>query len=802
MRKLALGALALVAAAGCGGGGAAGIGSSGPPDAPESGRFEYKPLATARVDLDFETGKVKVTPLDPKPDGRAIWAGSTVEAQASDIFVSDGATTMRSFNLSLKNNTGDTIGADTGVRVQFRPLEFVAPDIRSLATVSTLAGNGTNSSTDGEAAAATTVPHALAAMPGGGVALLDVTRLRLFKNGFLTTVAQGISTGSGLVVVKDPGSAKVYAFVAEQTGHRIRSVDMGTGLVSAFAGTGVAGDVVGAPGTSQFNSPRGLAWDGTAVLVADSVNGKVKRIPVTFGPSAVTAGTVTTAHTGLSLPSALAIHDGYLAIAEESAHRVHLVKGSASIFIGSGTQGYLNGTAATARFSNPCALSWSGGIPYVAKSNIGSISSVWRTSDGDPNSPESYLVGLVAGTGVAGYAEGSGDAARFSTQATGLLAEGARIFVGDRNNRRLRAIDFPGDFVQGGFAGLNGATWPSVKIANRDGFIGTIGSAADGLPYLIRTIALSPGVATPYSRVDMLLENGVKRYAFHLIIEGAAYGFASPEGISRGATPGPGTSGVWVERIVETDSFLEVVGPVGEATLPNIVDLDSDASGNLYIATSKTIVRFDVARQRFATIAGVSQSAGQTVNGGVSARFEDITGIAVTADGATIYTTQNNHVVRTTQWNGLSDRNSRSNYTTATTLGSAGVSGNMSGVGADVRFNQPQAIAVNDSGETLVVTDSVTNRVFVINYEGGSPSSEKLLPASHHASGLAANASETIFDLEFGTNDSFYMVHGLTTTNRINKFGLAAWSTTPWVSYMATDSDTGALVGGYGISGL
>lgn len=746
--------------AGCGGGGAAaGGGGGGGAPGPEPGPTDYKPVAAARVEVDVATGQVKVEQLKHDPDTRAIWSGNTVELVSSDLTASDGVISQRSLNLSLKNNTGETIGSASGVRLQFRDL--IVPqsgDYRSRVFTTTIAGNGVNASTDGPALASSAVPTGLSFMPDGSLAFIESLRLRVLRNGLLSTVGPAFTSAAGLAVIEEPATKRVIAFVADGGAHRIRWVDVASGSLVNLAGTGTAGDVIGAPGTAQFNNPRGIAWDGSGLLVADSTNGKLKRIPITFSAGNPVAGSVTTFASGLTLPTAVAVDGPTVAVTEETLHRVRLYRGSTFITLGSGTGGFATGSGATGRFSQPTALTYSQGVLYVVNGNLGSVSVVWRNSDAEPMDADSYAIGVLAGTGSAGFAEGLGLSAQFSTQATGLAAAGGRVIVADRNNRRIRAIDSTGISLTAGYGAFAESTSESVDVANPTGRFQRPGSLS-GIPYISRPVVLLPRETTLFGRVDFTMEAGLKKFAFYVVVDAAADGPAIPDGVVN-AEPGPGSPNVLSEEIIPV-ATRPLDGRLGSAglTLPRGVAVDK--AGNVFIAGERVIRRYNIAAETVNTIGGFLDLPSGTVDGvGNAARFNNITGLAVSESGDSIYVTQADHVVRVLQYSGLGSRDERSRYSTATILGQSGAGGDLAGIGTAARLNLPKSVSFDRAGlQGVLVDETPGSRVLRITYSGtGDSSSSRLNPANYLLSSDSAGFVGQIVAVDFDRTGAFFNV--------------------------------------------
>jgi len=136
--------------------------------------------------------------------------------------------------------------------------------------------------------------------------------------GIITTVAgSGVAGSDGdaglatLAQLNAPygfaiGSGNLY--ISENLGHRIRRVDLATGTITNFAGTGVAGSAGdGGPATAaQLNGPVGLAVDSVSLYISDSANSRVRRVDLSTVVITTFAGTGTNGFGGDGGPATAA----------------------------------------------------------------------------------------------------------------------------------------------------------------------------------------------------------------------------------------------------------------------------------------------------------------------------------------------------------------------------------------------------------------------------------------------------------------------------------------------------------------
>ncbi|MBU2008401.1 MAG: hypothetical protein KJ624_00905 [Chloroflexi bacterium] len=129
-------------------------------------------------------------------------------------------------------------------------------------------------------------------------------------------------------------------YIADGGNNRVRRVDLATGTITTFAGTGEGGyGGDGGPATAaQLSSPRGLAVDSGNLYVADSGNNRIRRVDLATGTITTFAGTGEGGHGGdggpataaqLSSPRGLALDSGNLYVADSGNNRIRRVNLSA-----------------------------------------------------------------------------------------------------------------------------------------------------------------------------------------------------------------------------------------------------------------------------------------------------------------------------------------------------------------------------------------------------------------------------------------------------------------------------------------
>lgn len=229
-------------------------------------------------------------------------------------------------------------------------------------------------------------------------------------------------------------------YVADAGNNQIRVIGSAAGMVSTFAGTGIAGASNVADSVS-FNSPLGVAADGTGnVYVADYENNLIRKISQAGVVSTLAGSGAKGADDGLdtaatfNLPEALAVDaSGNVYVADNGNNLIRKVTpaGQVSTFAGSGQPGRGDGTGAAASFSSPFGIAIdANGNLYVADSGNNLIRKI--TPGG--------AVTTIAGSGSRGANDGSGSAASFNTPAGIAVDKSGNIYVADEGNNLIRKI--------------------------------------------------------------------------------------------------------------------------------------------------------------------------------------------------------------------------------------------------------------------------------------------------------------------------------------------------------------------------
>jgi DNA-binding beta-propeller fold protein YncE len=241
-----------------------------------------------------------------------------------------------------------------------------------------------------------------------------------------------------------------HLFFVERLNHLVRRVDARTGLISTIAGTGALGFTGdGGPAlTAQFNQPHSLAFDAAGALyVCDVLNHRVRRVDLTTGTIATWSGTgeKRTALDGAPItgsplhgPRALAFGpDGtcWLALREGNA-LLRLDPKTATLrrVAGTGKSGFTGngGPALEATLAGPkgVALDPAGNV-YLADTESHSI----RYLDIAKNTIE-----VLVGTGKKGDGPDGDDPLKCQlARPHGVYVDrDGAVFIGDSENHRVR----------------------------------------------------------------------------------------------------------------------------------------------------------------------------------------------------------------------------------------------------------------------------------------------------------------------------------------------------------------------------
>lgn len=293
--------------------------------------------------------------------------------------------------------------------------------------------------------------------------------LKGFKGDGGPATAASLNNPFGLAL--DPSGNLVFS---ESGNHRLRKVDLTTGIITTIAGTGPAGFLGdGGPATAaRLNTPRHiLIAPSGEIYIADLGNQRVRKIDVS-GIITTIAGDGVIGYSGDGGPAINARFynpfsfaldgQGNLFVSDVDNHRVRRISttGIITTVVGNGTNifGGDGGRATLAGVISPTRPAFDAAGNLYVPSSIPEhrVRKVVPGADGLITGAADEIITTIAGNGVGGYGGDGGPAtaaAVFRPFAVSVDNAG-NLLIADLGNLRLRRIDPSGTITTVGGNGL------------------------------------------------------------------------------------------------------------------------------------------------------------------------------------------------------------------------------------------------------------------------------------------------------------------------------------------------------------
>jgi len=352
------------------------------------------------------------------------------------------------------------VSAGVGVYLweQLKPTPIPPLEKNWLATVSVLAGAGTEGTIDGTAGQARfSEPFGIVAAPDGTIFVADAGHAdrirRIEPDGTVSTIAGGArgfadGVGTGAAFSTPSGLARApdgTLYLADTGNHAIRRITP-DGHVSTLAGDGSAGDVDGPPQQARFNGPIGVAVapDGR-VIVADTYNDRIRAIDVDGTVRTLAGSGVPGADDGVAeaasfdTPTGLAIDArGNIYVADTGNSMIRIVDSNGRVT----TPAWARGDG----FYRPLGIAIAPDGEFYVADEGGRIVAI--RSDNE--------IRTLAGDGV-GFRDGAGVTAQFRRPSAIAFLRPGHLVVADAANALVRMV------VATSQRGLQAPTSPAIR---------------------------------------------------------------------------------------------------------------------------------------------------------------------------------------------------------------------------------------------------------------------------------------------------------------------------------------------------
>lgn len=278
-------------------------------------------------------------------------------------------------------------------------------------------------------------------------------------NGVAAVVNSATATELKIVIPPRAGNGAITVQTGTQTATGPVWTHIFQPTVSTFAGSGTAGYADGTGTAAQFSfaSFSGICTDASGnVFVVDRGNNRIRKVTPAGVVTTVAGngnfgyvdGPAATAEfkgpRGITIDAA-----GNLYIADNGSHCIRKIStaGVVSTFAGTGVNGFADGAGNVAQFLFPASIVYdnTSGNLYVSDQNY-RVRKISNTG----------TVTSIAGSGVSGFADGTGTAAQITLLDGMGIASNGDVIAADPNNNRIRRITPAGTVTTYAGTGVSG----------------------------------------------------------------------------------------------------------------------------------------------------------------------------------------------------------------------------------------------------------------------------------------------------------------------------------------------------------
>jgi hypothetical protein len=297
-----------------------------------------------------------------------------------------------------------------------------------------------------------------------------------------------------------------FYFSESYGSYKVRKIAL-DGTVTTIAGNGTNGDSGdGGQATLAMLEPNQLAIDSSGNLyICDATHSKIRRVNLTTGIISTFAGTGTSGYTGdggqatnatFGGPSGICITpDGNIFVADNSYGTIRKVNAS-------GIVSAYAGVAGLGVYSGDGGLATAAGMPGVFGLCLDSRGNIF-VADGNIRRIDavSHIISRHVGNGIGGFSgdEGPASLAAINSPISIVVDACDNVFVPDANNHRVRFVDSVGiihTIAGNGSPGFNGDGGPATAsqlYSAADVAFDSSGNLyiCDALNYRIRKVSLN-----------------------------------------------------------------------------------------------------------------------------------------------------------------------------------------------------------------------------------------------------------------------------------------------------------------------